>query len=375
MRDFMTFKSGKFYFSEKFDYLKINDLLIRAIVLNETIVDLPILPELSSCLEPEIMYSSISGTAAIEGNPITEEDVKKIAEGQDLEEYTKKDKQEIINLIKAYNLLSDIDFTYNPFILTEDLIRELHKIITDQVPDEHNIPGRYRNGIVHIGDKAHGGIYTPPKILKDVINLMKEFVSWINSDEITKISPFIRAAIVHYHFCIIHPFWDGNGRTARLIEAIILQAANIKYAPKELSNFYYRNVDDYYIAFSKSIKLKKDVTPFIEFALNAAVHSLTKIKESIVYFIRKFALRDYYTFQKQQKAITKRQFDLLSLLLDYPVFFVFNIKDLFYVPPFSFLYSRVGTQTARRDLKKLSSMELILLDDKGKYILNFRILG
>jgi len=375
MRDFMTFKSGKFYFSEKFDHQKINDLLIRAIVLNETIVDLPILPELSSCLEPEIMYSSISGTAAIEGNPITEEDVKKIAEGQDLEEYTKKDKQEIINLIKAYNLVSSKDFTDNPFILTEDLIRELHKIITDQVPDEHNIPGRYRNGIVHIGDKAHGGIYTPPRILEDVNNLMKEFVSWINSDEITKTSPFIRAAIAHYHFCIIHPFWDGNGRTARLIEAIILQAADIKYAPKELSNFYYRNVDDYYIAFSKSIKLKKDVTPFIEFALNAAVHSLTKIKESIVYFIRKFALRDYYTFQKQQKAITKRQFDLLSLLLDYPVFFVFNIKDLLYVPPFSFLYNRVGTQTARRDLKKLSSMELILLDDKGKYILNFRILG
>lgn len=373
MRDFMTFKSGKFYFSEKFDHLKINDLLIRAIVLNETIVDLPILPELSSRLEPEIMYSSISGTAAIEGNPITEEDVKKIAEGQDLEEYTKKDKQEIINLIKAYSLLSSIDFTDNPFILTEDLIRELHKTITDQVPDEHNIPGRYRNGIVHIGDKAHSGIYTPPKILEDVKNLMKEFVSWINSDEITKISPFIRAAIAHYHLCIIHPFWDGNGRTARLIEAIILQAANIKYAPKELSNFYYRNVDDYYIAFSKSIKLKKDVTPFLEFALNAAVHSLTKIKESIVCFIRKFTLRDYYTLQKQQKAITKRQFDLLSLLLNYPVHF--DIKDLFYVPPFSFLYNRVSTQTARRDLKKLSSMELILLDDKGKYILNLRILG
>ncbi len=374
MRDFMTFKSGKFYFSEKFDHQKINDLLIRAIVLNETIVDLPILPELSSRLEPEIMYSSISGTAAIEGNPITEEDVKKIAEGQDLEEYTKKDKQEIINLIKAYSLLSSIDFTDNPFILTEDLIRELHKTITDQVPDEHNIPGRYRNGIVHIGDKAHGGIYTPPKILEDVKNLMEEFVSWINSDEITKISPFIRASIAHYHFCIIHPFWDGNGRTARLIEAIILQVANIKYAPKELSNFYYRNIDDYYIAFSKSIKLKKDVTPFIEFALNAAVHSLTNIKEAIVYCIRKFALRDYYTFQKQQKAITKRQFDLLSLLLEYPVHFAFNIKDLFYVPPFSFLYNRVSTQTARRDLKKLSSMELILLDDKGKYILNFRML-
>ena len=58
-------------------------------------------------------------------------------------------------------------------------------------------------------------------------------------------------------FCIIHPFWDGNGRTGRLIEAIILQASNIKYVPRELSNYYYRNVDEYYNSFSKSIRIKK----------------------------------------------------------------------------------------------------------------------
>jgi Fic family protein len=375
MKDIMTFKSGKFYFSKKFDSTRINDLLIRAIVLNETIVDLPILPKLSSGLEPEIMYSSISGTAAIEGNPITQEDVKRIAEGHDVEEYSKKDKQEIINLIKAYNLLSDIDSTENPYMLTEELICELHKIITDKVPDYHNIPGQYRNGIVHVGNKAHGGIYTPPKILPDIKNLMKEFISWINSDEIININPFIRASIAHYHFCTIHPFWDGNGRTARLLEAIILQAANIKYMPKEISNFYYRNVDDYYIAFSKTIKLKKDITPFVEFFLNAAVSSLTKIKEKIVYFIRIFSLRDYYTYQNQRKIITKRQLDLLSLLLDYPASFTFNIKELSSIPPFSFLYNKVSTQTARRDLAKLSSMGLIVLDDKGKYHLNLRILG
>ena len=58
--------------------------------------------------------------------------------------------------------------------------------------------------------------------------------------------------------------------------------------PKELSNYYYRNVDDYYIAFSKSIKLKKDVTPFIELMLTASIESLKGIKNSIIYFIRKF---------------------------------------------------------------------------------------
>ncbi len=60
MKEVMTFKSGKFYFSKYVDDAKINNLLVRAIVLNETVADLPILPELSARLEPDIMYSSIS---------------------------------------------------------------------------------------------------------------------------------------------------------------------------------------------------------------------------------------------------------------------------------------------------------------------------
>lgn len=374
MKEFLTFKSGKFYFSDIYDEAKINNLLVHAVVLNETVADLPILPELSSRLEPDIMYSSISGTAMIEGNPIKGEDVKRIADGEDIDTYTKKDKQEIKNLIKAYNLLASIEPSdEEPFILTEEIIKELHKIITSDVPDENNVPGQYRNGLVYIGDKAHGGIYTPPKILDDIKNLMKEFVAWINSEDILKIDPFLRAALAHYHFCLIHPFWDGNGRTARLLEAILLQASNIKYVPKELSNYYYRNVDDYYIAFSKSIKLKKDVTPFVEFMLTASVKSLKDIKNSIVYFIRQLSLRDLYTFKKQHKLITKRQFDLLSLLLDNPIEFI--LKDLLEKNPFAILYHKVSTQTARRDLKKLNKMNFLSISDDNKYYLNFRVLG
>jgi Fic family protein len=373
MREVLTFKSGKFYFNEKYDSSQIDSLLVRATVLNETIVDLPILPELASQIQPDIMYSSISGTAAIEGNPITGDDVKKIAKGEKVEIYTKKDQQEIKNLIKAYTLLSSIEPAAEPFALSEELICELHKIITSEVPDENNVPGKYRNGLVHVGDKAHGGVYTPPKILKDIRNLMREFVEWINSEEILHINPFIRASLSHYYFCIIHPFWDGNGRTARLIEAILLQSANIKHVPRELSNYYYRNVDEYYNSFSKGIKLKRDATPFLKFCLEASVDSLSKIKEIIVHFIRKFSLRNFYRFEKQKKRLTTRQFELLSLLLDNPA--TFTKKELRENSPFSILYSKVTTQTARRDLKKLVSEKFLLVDENDKYSLNLRVLG
>lgn len=309
----------------------------------------------------------------IEGNAITGEDVRRIAEGEDIVSYTQKDKQEIKNLINAYNWLSGIEPSDEPFTLTEDIIRELHKIITSNVPFENNIPGQYRNETVYVGDKAHGGKYKPPKILDDIKNLMAEFINWINSEEIKALNPFIRAALAHYHFCLIHPFGDGNGRTSRIIESLLLQTSNIKYVPNDISNYYYRNVDDYYIAFSKSIELKKNVTPFLEFMLKASIESLQKIKESIIYFIRKFALRDFYAFEKQHKRITKRQFDLLLLLLDNQI--QFTLKDLLHKSPFSILYSTVSTQTARRDLKKLTDKNILNVSGKNKYSLNLRALG
>lgn len=377
MKSFLTFKSGKFYFCNEYDEQTILPLLVQASVLNETVSDLPILPELSSRMDPDIMYSSIAGTAAIEGNPITEEDVRKIAEGHDPEIYTQKDKMEIRNLIKAYDVISDPDlYSKGPnIILSEELIQTIHRVTTLDVPHENNIPGKYREGIVYVGDKAHGGIYTPPKIYDDIKSLMHELIGWINSPEVLNLDPFIRASLAHYHICLIHPFWDGNGRTARLIEALILQAGHVKYVPKELSNYYYRNVDNYYIAFSKSLKLKKNVTPFLEFTLIGAIESLKSIKGKIIFFIRKFSLRDFYLFRKKKKDITGRQYELMCLLLDHAMNLSFGAKDLFEVSPMSLLYRKVSVQTARRDLKRMQELGLLSVDKQGKYSINMLVLG
>ncbi|MCK5035246.1 MAG: Fic family protein [Candidatus Sabulitectum sp.] len=373
MREFLTYKSGKFCFCHEFNSLELAPSLLRATILNETICDLPILPELASSIEPEIMYSSISATAAIEGNPIPEEDVKLIAEGEDVDGYSKKDKQEILNLIEAYDLLSRIKPSSASFQLTEDLICTLHKLVTHDIPHEHNKPGEYRDGLVRVGDKAHGGVYTPPKIIEDIRNLMEIFIEWINCDDVVDLNPFVRAALAHYYFCIIHPFWDGNGRTARLLETVILETSNVKYVPRELSNYYYKHVDEYYIAFSQSIKLKRDPTPFLAFSLTGAISGLTGIKSSIIRFIRILALKDFYSNLRKKKKLTSRQYGLLSILLDSPT--VFTLKDLNTKPLFSALYLRVSTQTARRDLKKLTEARYLAANDEGECSLNMHVLG
>jgi len=372
MKEITLLKKNKFYFSERSDSPELNQLFAKAMILNETVADLPILPSLAAKLKPEVMYSSIAGTAAIEGNPMTDEDVEKIDKGEDLPEYSLKHNQEIKNLLTAYRYLERFKPTGSPYILTEKMICILHRRVTKDIPDDDNIPGKYRIGKVEVGDKKHGGVYEPPFINADIELLMSEFIDWVNSEEVLSLNPFHRAFLAHYHFCKIHPFGDGNGRTGRLLEAVLLQSANIRYVPREMSNFYYKRVDDYYTAFSKANKLKKDATPFLEFCAEGAVNSLQGIKDTVMLHIRILTLKNYYGFMRDQKIITTRQHELLILLMDKHE--GITLKDLRSRSPFHILYDSVTEQTARRDLKKLVTKEYLNVDKDGKHHLNYKTL-
>ena len=374
-KSFMTFKSGKFVFSSTYDEEKVKPLLSEAQILYETIKDLPILPNMAARLEEELIRRSIFGTAALEGSPLTEERVAEIVSSSEYTGKTKKAEKEILNLKNVYGLIKVLPEGTSSFLLGEDLIKNIHGIITKDLEDKHNTPGKYRSGIVYVGDEGHGGRYTPPKILDDINNLMKEYTEWINCEDIKNLSPIIRAALAHYHFGLIHPFGDGNGRTARVIEALVLSAAGIKYIPVMLSNFYYKNMDDYYWAFSKSIKNKEnDLTPFLEFVLNGFIEELKTIKEKIIHLIRILTFRDYIYFLKKSRKLKQRQFDLLTIVLESNLF-TFNFEDVLENPQFGFLYRKVSARTAKRDLENLCNQKILLLTEEKKYQLNFKILG
>jgi Fic family protein len=368
----MTFKSGKFVFSRNFSVRELQPLRIEAQILYETVRDLPILPDLATNMEQDLIRRSIFGTAAIEGNPLTEERVGQIISDTNDTHTKERAEQEIRNLKNVYNLIGSLETMEGPPLLQEDLVRQIHETITFNIEDEYNIPGNYRNHLVNVGNRQHGGVYTPPKNLKDIKTLMKAFIEWINSDEVLALDRPIRAALSHYYLGLIHPFGDGNGRTARFIEALLLQTGGIKYVPAMLSNFYYRNIDDYFWAFSNSFKSKNSsVTPFLKFVLTGFVESLKEVKGRITYLIRKFTLRDYYDFLKKNKHITQRQFDLLTILLDYERSFTLN--DLLSEAPFRVLYRKVTDRTARRDLKKLNGWLLERAED-NKYHLDLKAL-
>jgi Fic family protein len=374
IRKVMTFKSGNFAFSSKYDAQKINPLILEGRMSYEAIADLPILPEWSTYLEEELIRRSIFSTAAIEGNPLKEEEVGKIIKDTGNEEKASQAEKEIINLMNAYSYVKEHDASGVSVQITEDNIRYLHKIITDGLDYQDNVPGNYRNHVVKVGDNEHGGIYTLPKCLPDIQNLMKEFVAWINSDQIMQLDTIIRAALAHYHLGLIHPFGNGNGRTIRIVEAIIIRKSGIKYVPTMLSNYYYRNIDHYYSAFSLARKnVDHDMSAFLTFMMNGVIESLSEIKRNVTFMIKFLVMRDYYSSLRASKSITQRQHDLLSIMLD--TFKSVSLKDLFSVSPYNALYRDVSERTARRDLSKLVEMSVMKQEDDGSYNLNIRKLG
>lgn len=369
----VTFKAGHFRFSDIYDAAALSEAVVEARVLTTTVAELPVLPSLAAKLDEEVIRRSIFSTAALEGNPLSEEEVGRVLEAADATEFKERAEIETANLKKAYRISRGLDYSGGEIQLSEGLVKQIHQTLTAGIESKVNRPGRYREGMVKVGYKDHGGIYTPPKILDDIKKLMSEFIAWINSDDLLGLPPPIRAALAHYHLGLIHPFGDGNGRTARLVEAIILQSQGLRWVPEMMSNYYYQKPDDYYWAFSLARKNRQhDVTPFVEFVLRAFVGSLYEIRDKVTFFIRLFAVRDYLAFIRKERNITQRQYDLLLALLENMV--SFNIDDLFKRSPFDILYRQVSLRTAQRDLAKLTRMGLLTKDPQGAYSLNLGVL-
>lgn len=129
-----------------------------------------------------------------------------------------RDVSEVRNYWDA--LLKIEDWAAKKIVLSEDFIKRLHAIVER---GKRAKPTAYRTGQNVIRDSASGAmVYLPPEA-KDVGRLMSEMVRWVRRAEKEKIPIPIIAGLLHYQFVTIHPYYDGNGRTARLLATFILQ--------------------------------------------------------------------------------------------------------------------------------------------------------
>ena len=178
---------------------------------------------LPAAIEAKLRHSarvrSTHYSTRIEGNKLTLKEAQNVIEKR---KGTFHGRERDVNEVRNYwdALLKVEDWASKKVEFSEDLIKRLHAIV---VNGKRNKPTQYRTEQNVIRDSASGGIvYLPPEA-KDVSALMGSMVRWVRAAERNMIPVPLIASLIHYQFVTIHPYYDGNGRTARLLATFILQ--------------------------------------------------------------------------------------------------------------------------------------------------------
>ena len=261
----------------------------------------------SHVLQKEALVRQAHHTTRIEGTQLTIEQVRDLIDEKPIVA-RERDIQEVRNYLKV---AAFIDEVYGDPNMELDLrtIRHIHYLILDGIEGGYE-PGEFRkiqNYVVN--NKTKEVIYTPPPA-SEVPILMLELVDWLRSDEANQLSPLLKAGIAHYQLVDIHPFLDGNGRTARALANLILYHAG--YDIKKLfslEEYYDANPAGYYEAL-QSVRTIGVLTTWLTYFTAGIAAEMQKIKELVLTHSRDRALRD----KIGQVALSERQLAILAYI-------------------------------------------------------------
>ena len=202
---------------------QLNSAIVRALMdieaVKAVVEQMPLSPAVQAELRHKARVRSTHYSTRIEGNRLTLKEAEKVIAGEKANFHGReRDVSEVRNYWDA--LLKVEDWAAKKIEISEELICRLHALVEK---GKRAKPTPYRDGQNVIRDSASGGIvYLPPEA-KDVTPLMAAMVRWVKSAQKDGIPPPVIAALLHYQFVTIHPYYDGNGRTARLLATFILQ--------------------------------------------------------------------------------------------------------------------------------------------------------
>jgi Fic family protein len=212
----------------------------------------------------------------IEGTALSFRQAKDILEGKKVKGVNRDDEKELLNYKKALDFISKYLGKEDP--IAEGIIRELHKITVKSVRGGQADPGNYRkiqNYVVN--SRTREVIYTPPGPL-DVPHLMREFLEWINTAD--EVSPILVAGIAQFQFVHIHPFIDGNGRTARLLSTLILYKTGYDFKRLfTISEYYDKDRPVYYQAIQSVRNNNMDMTAWLSYFVEGLRSQMEEINE------------------------------------------------------------------------------------------------
>jgi len=343
----------------------------------KSISKMPLQPDYHRMLLNVSLKKGAQATTAIEGNTLTSEEIEKIIQGNSLPPSKEYQQIEVKNILDAYNqLLEEVVAGDKEEIVTDVLIKRFHKIVGQNLGDHFQaIPGKFRKTQVVVGS------YRCPNY-EYVPELINKFCQWIGDEfHYSKGQSFkdviIQAIVCHVYIAWIHPFGDGNGRTARLLEFyLLLRAGNPDISLHILSNFYNDTRNEYYRLLDQSAK-KNDLSEFIEYAVkgfrDGLLGTLEIIQKNILEISWKKYIYDKFSEVKfLKKDVHKRK---RNLALNIPFDKILTIDEIIFSnPAIAKSYFNVTERTIDRDLEELVKMK-ILVKKRKLYMANIDILS
>ena len=323
------------------------------------------------------MRKGAQATTAIEGNTLSIEEIQDIQEGKKLQPSKEYQEIEVKNILDSYyELLKEVTLQKRDEIISDNLIRRFHLMVGKNLGDAlEAIPGKFRQNNVTVGS------YRPPDN-QSVEDLIQKLCEWLkdnfkySSGKESFSDSVIEAIVAHVYIAWIHPFGDGNGRTARLLEFYILLRGGLPdIASHVLSNFYNNTRTEYYRQLDKATK-KRNLSGFIEYAVRGFRDELLNVLNTIQvnHFEIMWKNNIYDTFKDIKYGSVEVFKRRRELILKFPINKLLTTNEI--IESHTDLmrkYLRKSNLTLIRDLDELIKLSLVIKDN-NKYKANTNLL-
>ena len=300
----------------RYDQMGALDALIEAKASIKALKATPYQRDWVDKLQEIQLKMEVAGTSRIEGAEFTEHELE-AAFSQPVEDYFTRSQKQAKAAVNTYRWIARI---LDDRPIDESLICEIHRRMVTGCDDDHCEPGKIRgkDHNVTFGIPQHRGC-EGGAVCEQAFS---EYVQAIQH-EYKQHDPLIQAIAIHYHFAAMHPFQDGNGRTARALEALVLQRAGLRDTVFiAMSNYYYEEKPAYLRVLAEVRAADHDLTNFIVFALRGVAiqcdRLLREIKKEVQKAVFRNTMFDLFGRLKspRKRVIAQRQLEILKLLLE-----------------------------------------------------------
>jgi Fic family protein len=303
--------------------------LMRIEAAKENIAYLPLnVAVLSSLRETARLYTTHYSTM-IEGNRLSAEQIEAVVKHKGHFPGRERDENEVKGYYAALYYVEQLAAKGSN--VTENIIQKLHALVMSDLKKQ----SYYRDGQNVIRDgKTRAIVYLPPEA-KDVSKLMNELIHWINYSK--NIPCPIIAGIAHYQFATIHPYYDGNGRTARLLTTLILHLGGYDLKGLySLEEYYARNLTAYYEAIGVGSshnyydgRAEVDITQWIEYFVSGMALAF----ENVAKHMNRSLIRADQDDEALLRTLDPKKRKVLELFQSFAVVTAAQIGQLFGFKP------------------------------------------